>query len=112
MFIVPDNRKVSTEVPKRTSHLPPSLRRDKQVVDENIITQAKIKKRQGENKTSNELEDIINEMVKLEEANDLPTFIATSDMVKKMPVLTSIDVKETDISDVMNGEEYYVMNKI
>ena len=67
------------------------------------MTQAKIKKRQGDNKSVNEVEDIVNIMIKLDEANDLPVFLASSDMVKELPVLNSINTKEADVSDVMNN---------
>ena len=72
-------------------------------VDENICTQAKIKNRQGINKSIHEIEDIINVMKKLDEANDLPIFLATSDMVKSVPILSSVNTDEVDISDVMNN---------
>ena len=42
-------------------------------------------------------------MKKLEQANDLPMFIATSEMVAKVPVLNSVNSDEINIGDVMNN---------
>ena len=42
-------------------------------------------------------------MKKLEQANDLPMFIATSEMFAKVPVLNSVNSDKINIGDVMNN---------
>ena len=71
-----------------------------EVADDNIV--GKYSVRRGEKKVTAEIDDICGAMKKLEQANDLPLFIASSEMVAKVPVLNSINSDEINIGDVMN----------
>ena len=72
-----------------------------EVADENIVGRYSV--RRGDKKLSAEIDDIAGAMKKLQQANDLPMFLATSDMIAKGPVLNSINREEVDVGDVLNN---------